>query len=283
MNLRARPIRLFIALAGGHALLDLGLFVVASSTWVDTDWFMMVALGTSFAQATLLGLYAGLARRPAVERFACVVLGVAIEASWMLRGPGHHEENLAAVAVFALAPLVAAWLVACALRWRGQRIEWFEHRPTKLRASLQFTIFHLFVVTFLMASLSAATRALRSQNSNQSRSFVAIAPFFAALIVIIFITQTLTTIWATLGVGRIRWRLPFLLGWTLATGIVLAFATNSPLHQYPLIVGMSLIQFPLTVGSLLIVRWLGYRLVRPTLGLPADAASSTANAPHSSS
>ncbi|HUY92192.1 MAG TPA: hypothetical protein VMV10_25860 [Pirellulales bacterium] len=269
-----------VGLIVGHLLLAavaaIGLHQRAAALGTTQSEMLFVAvLAISISQAGLIGLWAGLAKAPAARRLAAAIGGgVAVYSSLRIAVPiaggvrTSSTENWIFPAVFVLAPFVAVALFAAAMRRRGFAIERLapgEDRGERREA--QFSLFHLFAITFVAAILFTLVRQLRDKWDGAATAweFCPIAAFNA----LIFVLHTQICLWSALGAGRLALRLGALLFSTALAAAVYGLATGGPQNAYLIFLELMTIYSVLVAGTLGVLRRFGYRLLRRTA--PANA------------
>jgi hypothetical protein len=256
--------RSFVSLIVGHGLVVFLLCCLVATGWYESHWLTMAAIGTCFTQASFLGLYAGLAQRPMAERLAIVALGAGWLYGWVyffaivIAGPYENDREEAILSLlFAIAPLASAWLAASVIKPRGLRLRrQVTSQPTA--GPLQFTIGHLFLVTFVSACILVVSRVFRAQAAPfQMTSLFLLELSFALLVGILAAAQTAVIV-ATLSASRGSWLL--LLVWGAIAALIWGLTFGDPLS--PDWLGASVTQTTLTALTLIVLRRLGYRVVR---------------------
>jgi hypothetical protein len=242
--------------------------------------------GTLLSQASLVGLWSALAGARLRYRFACSVLGGAYLCSLFVTATVFWEgfTALAVAAMWLVLPLVAVAGIGGWLRRRGSRVECFDGlAPPATSEGLQFSLWHLLVFIFVMAVLLTLARWLHtgaelktgqhfwSRTNPDMTPDMTVGVFLSAgtMLTIIFSAQTIAVLWATLGLGRWQPRLflPALLA-VIGAGIT-SYSYGSTNGNAPETWGrllsvlcLNTCQWSLVAASLLVLRALGYRLVR---------------------
>lgn len=215
---------------------------------------LVVEIATVLAQACLLGLWAGFAPGAGWIRLAGLAAGVLIlEAGlWVAN---HGRDNLVFLLTISAAVIAAVSLV---LRRRGIEL---RHLPgvasSPSREGLRFSIRGLMAFTIAVALLLGGARGLRESFGHLGPSLFAIVIWSTS-----FVILTLAAAWAMLGRSRPLPRAAVVLVVAAALGFLFAYGIgerNAISFVYFML--CSVIQSVLVLGSLLVVRSAGYRLV----------------------
>lgn len=227
-----------------------------------------------YADAGLLAVWAGLGRHSKWAGFFGVGLGMACLAgfvAWALRhsmsgltGPGNDFWTTVWLWLFQLALALLSMAVVLAvllrLRQRGFVLQRARRAEAIVQSSeIQFSLRQLMLLVFFVAALVKLGPLMRA-HLNDYRSYVS-SVVALSLGAICLGTTTLIGLWAALGqhatVGRV----------VVALGLAALFGLLPPYYFPDLFSGdfaASVAVFAtvgaITVGSLLAVRWLGFRL-----------------------
>lgn len=185
------------------------------------------------------------------KRLAGLVAGAAyLEA---LFAPGLSGEFLGTATVTIIVTTVSL-LVVRALGFRFSRRA-DPGQPTRPEAEgLRFSIRGLMTFIAAVALLSAGARALEE---TQGRFML-----LAAVWALCFVAVGLVALWAALGEARPKRRTPFMFALSPVLGAFFAIAAQAHRAGWVYILLNMLLYPTLLLGSLLVVRSCGYRLVR---------------------
>jgi hypothetical protein len=258
-----------VRLVAAHLLLASGaavVFVSASPFRAADEWLFAAMLGTSISQAGLIGLWSGLANAPLRWRMCTAVSGGILLCALLvlflrMAQPGGVDDEWIVAAVFTMAPLVAIGAFAAILKWRGFRIERFDH-DDGLNRRVQFSLAQLFAVTLVAAILFALVRGLRGAPPGENPFAALRVALIAAFNGLVFVLHTQVCLSAALGMGRLIARLVATLASTALAAGIYGFAVGAGNGDYPFCIEMMAIYSLLTCGSLWTLRRLGYRLSR---------------------
>lgn len=227
-----------------------------------------------YADAGLLAVWAGLGRHSKWAGFFGVGLGMACLAAlvaWALRhsmsgltGPGNDFWTTVWLWLFqlALALLTMAVVIAVLLRLRQRRFVLQRVVPVDTVAAssdIQFSLRQLLLLVFIVAALVKLGPMMRA-HLNDYRSYVS-SVVALSLGALCLGTTTLIGLWAALGQHATAGRA------AVALGLAASFGLLPPYYFPDLFSGdfaasvavFVAVEF-ITVGSLLAVRWLGFRL-----------------------
>jgi hypothetical protein len=219
----------------------------------------------------------GLQHLPIVPLFALTFCQVVLLASWAVFSPAAVWRRLGGLvvglicleALFDLAlkgefvgmPAVAMTVISGSLlvvrgfgvRLRGRDDTTFSSRSESWRP--QFSIRALMTHTAVVALLSTAVRALKGIPG----------PFSLGLMVLwslCFVALGLLALWAALGEARPSGRMPVILALSPMLGACFAYAADAHRDGWVYIILIMLLYPAVLLGSLLVVRSCGYRLMR---------------------
>jgi hypothetical protein len=211
-------------------------------------------------QACLLGTWAAFSGAPRWVRLAGLVVGAFALESLLVAGESNALTGLATLAsVGASLPLLAA-------RRRGARLLWLP-RPPDPPASpgLRTTIRGLMLFTLVIALLIAGAQGMR-ETFGRGPSL-----FLVMIWSLCFVAVGLAAVWAALGLSRTLQRSLVVLALSSALGVLFSFGINEGWDSYFSMIIIMDLQAVIVLGSLLVVRSCGYRLVRRTVSLPDRA------------
>jgi hypothetical protein len=217
------------------------------------DRILLVPLFASIlCQAVLLSLWGVTSRVSPWGRMAGLVAGaVYLEALWF---SGDLRRGSFGVSTITIAITTAICLVGRAL---GLRLAQQDNHTRPARADaegLRFSIRGLMVFTAAVALLSAGARALQES----PRRMILLMSVWSMC----FVAVGLADFWATLGNVRPLGRGTIVLVLSPSLGAFFAFAAGAHPHGWAYIILTMLLYAALLLGSLLVVRSCGYRLVR---------------------
>lgn len=258
-----------VRLVAGHALFAASVAIVLvcqrQFTGSGEHALEVVAMGTAISQGALVGLWFGMAAASTIRRWAVAVLGGVPGYAALAIATGVSDVvDFVVSAVFFLGPLIAAALFGTVLRRRGFVVEPSEAAESREdRGGVQFSLRHLFAITLAAAVLFGLTREIRGigGNSPGAREF----SLFLAFNTLAFALHTQICLWSALGAGSraVRVTTLVLLG-AVGAGIY-GFAFGGSEKDYRDCVLMFGVYSTLVAGSLWILRWFGYRLMRRSM------------------
>jgi len=250
--LRKYAIAVFVAV---HILVGI---VAAFFAGDHPDFLFACFIALVFCQTSLVGMWSGLA----VVHWAWRLLGVLVGSIYLffLFGMGIdalHENIFFLVMLSTFAVAGGTWGVRLL---KSTVIRLYDPNQIATKENLQFTIWQLMMFTFAIACLLTIGKQL--------------VPFFddiffwdfLASLSLCFITVALTSIWAMLGTGSPILRSIIVLTIAAISGGALGFFYENDFFFWTSIMIM---QALLLIGSLGVLRYLGYRL----LGKTADKTS----------
>jgi hypothetical protein len=238
---------------GGAATITLGRY----PWWAEL--YIGVLFGLVFGQIALVGMWAGLGKLVWFQRLPIAV--AAVVGLGTLLGMGIHELSSEGYFVTLVAGFVMG-AVCFTLRILGLQLARLEDPAVPLREGLQFTIRHLFLLTFLVACLVAIGKAVAPalQGLDEIPRLSLYGVVFAAV--------GLTSLWAMLGRGATTVRTVLEVLIATGLGFSLAFISNggADFWVWPFI---TVCEASCLLVTLAVLRGCGYRLVRgATAGAP---------------
>jgi hypothetical protein len=250
------PARRLALLVGGHFALILLTPLLAllgfHPRWVATGYVTLAAV-----QSVLLGLWAGLLAHP-WQRPPVILVG----AAW-LAIVSHGDQDAAKNLVV---PAIVIFVISLAWRkWFGQIARRDEWPSFSMAGDTQFSLKALTVLTSAVAILLAAVRVIRSLPDRYRSDAVLLG-----VVCVVVSISTIILVWACLGRGRLRVRVPIALLGVAATGLALPLSMGGPLRYdyfWPI---ATLLWSAYVSVSLLVVRRCGYRLVSLDYVPPLD-------------
>jgi hypothetical protein len=216
------------------------------------ELYVGVLFGVVFGQIGLAAMWAGLGKRAWFLRLpiafaAVVVLGT-------LLGIGIHEPCVEAYFVTSVAGLVMG-MVCFTLRILRLQLLRFANAAVPLREGLQFTVRHLFLLTFVVACLVAIGKAVAPSLAGLNQMPV------LALYGVVFAAVGLISLWAMLGRGATAVRTVLGVLIAIGLGFVSAF-TNNGSADFWIWPFMTVCEAACLLATLAALRGCGYRLVR---------------------
>ena len=206
---------------------------------------------SSLCQSFLLSLWGAASQAKPWKRLTWVVIG-AVYLEGLLATK--LREEFLGIATVTIAVTTASLLV---VRWIGIRLTRraeLNHPTQSEPEGLRFSIRGLMIFTAIVALLCAVARALQVSPTHQ---------FLLILVwAICFVAVGLVCLWAALGDARPFLRSPVVFVLSPILGVFFAFAANAHRAGWVYIL-LTMVLYPMALlGSLLVVRSCGDRLVR---------------------
>ena len=215
-------------------------------------------LAINLGQACLLGSWAAFSGASWWKRLAGLILG-AVSLEILLAAGGGSAEFSGMAALVSVG--VAGALLAA--RRRGARLLRIPKPPDPPASpGLRFTIRSLMLGTLVIALLIAGAKSLQETLGGGPM------PFVIATWSLCFVAVGLAAVWAALGLARPLQRSLVVLALALSLGVLFSFGINEGWDTYFYIVTIMVLQAVIVLGSLLVVRSCGYRLVSQPLSHP---------------
>jgi hypothetical protein len=237
------------------------------------DILVVPLFASVLCQAVLLALWLASSRVSPWRRLAGLVAGAAY---LEILFPPVLRQQFFGISTITIAVTTATLLVVRALGVRLAR----QDDPGQLAPAetegLRFSIRGLMLFTAAVALLSAGARVLQES----PKRFLLLAVVWA----LCFVAVGLVALWAALGSARPLRRGPALFALSPVLGAFFAFAAEAHRAGWVLIILTMLLYPALLLGSLLVVRSCGYRLVRrlvPASDSPGGGGRSPFQAPAS--
>ena len=209
-------------------------------------------LAINLSQACLLGHWAAFSRLPGWVRLVGWVLG-AVGLEFLLgAGDEHHEFT-------GMAALVSGAISLTLLAARHRRVQLLGHpKPSDPPAprGLRFTIRTLMLLTLAIALLMASVRGLWETLGGRP------AQVLSAIWSLCFVVVGLSAAWATLGRARPLRRSLVVLALAVSLGAAFSSCVCHGWESYFYVNTITALQAVIVLGSLLVVRSCGSRLVR---------------------
>ena len=236
----------------GHIVVGLtGAFVVFWLTDRSPTVWAFAFLGIVFGQTSLLGIWGGLGANPWWSRMVGVIVGTGY--LFLLLGLGIDELNQRTFIVVVMATMFVM-LILLSVRCFGVRIV-LDSLPVTSSVRIQFSIRHLFILTFLVACLFTIGKSV------QPYIFSGDLPFGLLLFITAAGIAGVLPVWFVLAT---RQPVPYSIGLVGVEAFAGYYAGRLDALNTESISMMILtsIEALVVVVSLLVVRFCGYRLVR---------------------
>lgn len=243
-----------------------GFLVPPGNRYLPLKW-AMIAVG--FGQLMVLSFWVGMSTVKGVLRLVGALCGTAYVVAWPLVGEwlSPHSTGPTSIAVY-----VGLFSVYSLVFFLLAGVFWLIRRSsTELRlvanpdglvapARFQYSILHVLIV---MAFLSVVLGLIRSARVADVRNFWHCVD---ALMIITLVVNSICAAFAALGTGQIRLRMVLVLTVASLLGIALSLAGRFdrsdvfPWWMAPPML-MTVLSTAIVLGSLLVVRSCGYRLI----------------------
>ncbi len=247
------------------------------------EWEALVKMSAWGGQIGLLGIWVGFGRGRWFLRLPVAVVPVIIptflEIITTAARPLLHFFDLEFLAVLAMGAIIAIISVAVPLwvvRMRYRRLVLFATEVPPAGSQLQFSISHMLVGMLVLSVLLASAHLFRPLgtvrgmvlSSPASVSAVAHIAIPGVLMIAFLIAPTLLAVWVCLGTGKPMSRLVVALFAVLTIGNLFAYYFDGGAAEYALWSAMTMLEFMVIAGSLLVFRSVGYRLVPHSAVIP---------------
>jgi len=232
-----------------------------------------VCEGVLAAQPCLLGIWLGLGRTATFKRFAGLLLGLlgcgAVFAfiNWSLQGRGGGFFVLfGLMSIVSLVLAIGPAAVFSAIRkWHSQLLLVETGRLSCVTEGLQFSLRHLLILVTIAAILLAVGRSARTVLGEYNPSFEIMQTLaFMGLLILCFTSITLATIWATLGFGSPPARVVGVIISAFLVGVLFWYSSGNSIGSFWRMPVQMVGATAFAIGSLLLVRRAGYRMVVQT-------------------
>ena len=254
------------ALVAFHAAIVVIAHVVA--TGIQSLPLTWVAAGVFLGQIGLLSFWLAMGTSPLKRRLLGVVFATAylsaVNVVWPLTGENRSSAWVQWFLLLVVVCQVLLWFFAAGLFVVRKWVSRVEHAPDTAMlpsATLQFTVFQLFLLTSVIAVLFGLHRGVGETNSMSG--IISWLPL--ALMFVVWLVNLLCALWASLGNGTPWVRVPLV----LVTATVLGgfFVTQEEtglqfgwlFYISPIL--LTLVPTTVVVASLLVVRSCGFRLL----------------------
>jgi hypothetical protein len=208
-------------------------------------------------QAVLIALWAVASRAPLWIRLAGLAAGAVYLEALV---PADMRREFSGVSTITIAVTAANLLAVQVLGVRLARHFDEAQRAGREGEGFKFSIRDLMLLTAVVALLTAGARVLQGS----PRQTLLLVMIWA----ICFVAVGLAALWAGLGSAAPIRRWPVVVVLSAALGVFFAFAATAHQAGWIYIVSIMIIYPVLLLGSLLIVRSLGYRFVRRPMQNP---------------
>jgi hypothetical protein len=220
----------------------------------------------SFGQMMLLGFWIGMGAGRAIWRLFAALLGCAYLAVWpsvvarSLDPTSSYGRALGGTIVMDYAVVLAFAAAFFVLRrWFSELRSVADVNESAQAGRLQYSILNVLILTAVVALLLGLMRVARPSTDS---AWVTIAATVFAFVVLLI--DALCAVWATLSVGRTRWRLLLVFLVAALLGLLQSVNLGHTGLGWWLVLGwviVSVIPIAVVVASLMVVRRCGYRLV----------------------
>ena len=278
LNWAGVPSRIKVLL-GFHLLIGTApaaTYMLPLSAWLLPAMWALAAI--SVAQLMLLSFWVGMASNPRAARLLGSLCGTAYVTAWpfvaQLLLPQSVEDGpsltttylIMFCSYYAMVILIAAAFTL--IRRRGTSLRRLTATDTEAApARIQYSVSHLLMVTSISAIVLAFLRNAKADlSANEFSEWQFVAGI--CLMLIVFLVNSVSAAWAALSLGPIRLRVGLVFIVAVLLGIALSVSMGHLEVSWWLLLGGSSITVFFTaiiIGSLLIVRSCGYRLVPRTL------------------
>ena len=262
--------RKLFALVGIHLVACLSLAVIATRN--RPLYPPIVAfMATAFSESALLAFWAVLGRGLWRKRAFAALLG-AMYLWWTtliaFRPQGNWEPIVILPALVFGCTASLAGVLSLASRWRpGFRLVHKESLGVRTNA-LQFSLGHLMLVIAVVSVVFAGAELMKPF----ARAGIITRVLVCIVLVVCFVEAVLAAFWASLSPGRIAGRAVAALVLAMLTGFIPPFYFRLEPFVYLITAETAVLAQAITIGSLLIVRSCGFRLVRHEVREPESEA-----------
>ena len=210
------------------------------------------AIALVLSQASLLGFWAGLGLNRWYLRTAGLIAGVIYLE--IIMAFGAQDDDFFFLATFST--LATAGILLVARYWQSELVLVAEKACQDQQEGLHFSIRGLMTFTFLIAVAMTGIR-LYKEHFGSGPGIAAIALWSIGVV-----TLGLAAVWAALGLARPQLRCLFVLTLSVVIGALLPYAIENRWETYVYLISITFFQILIFIGSLLVVRSCGFRLVR---------------------
>jgi len=236
---------------------------------------LMWAIGAvGVGQLMLLAFWVGMSKIKGLKRMAGALCGTAYLTVWpMITISWPHETAPSGIslaqsylALFAINSLIVLlfaavfWLIR---RWSTELRQVDTSRESIAPGRFQYSILHILIVMSVVAVVLVLVRNARAADAMSAWHFWQMASMYA-LMIIAFLINTICAAFAALGAGQVRLRILLVLIVASLLGVAMSLAArHDTLRWWMVPSGMLVTVFPvvIVIGSLLVARSCGYRLV----------------------
>jgi len=242
-----------------------------------------------FPQLMLLCFWAGMGTSTGGRRLLGTLLGVAYLAFWQTQGSSNMSWVVKYSMMCNIHLIGTAFMGGTLLgmrRWKAELRRVSDSEETTSAARFQFSLLFVLMIITAVAVILGSVLSMQPATSDRNTSASGVAAIL--LFVTVPLLNLLCAVWATLSIGRVGWRI--LLAFAVSTALALAFSFPhsiiwrawSPKLMFAWTLFFVAMPTAIVVGSLLVVRWCGYRLVPKSLALGSQSApdANGANSAH---
>lgn len=238
-----------------------------------------------FAQIMLLAVWIGLTQGTLLNKLVVAGVSVAYIAFWHALGTHtmggeSHLTDLVLRECAIMLPMMAVFsaVMLGMRRWLGSIESSYDPESLDAQAQKKYSLFTALSVTTASAFFMALFRISSARDESDS-SFAVVAHIL--LVVTAFSLLLISTIWAALAPGIVRYRVMAIALLAVLLGVSLAVSAGHTPAQggwLMLAAATSIVVVPATIvcGSLLFLRGGGYRIVKAAAPLPSQRNSLTA-------
>lgn len=222
------------------------------------------------AQPCLLGMWLGLGSTARSKRVAGALLGLlgcaAVFAfiQWSVQGRGGgffalFGSMLIVTLVLAIGP---AAVFAAIRKWHSQLLLIETGGSSCVTEGLQFSLRDMLTFVTIAAILLAVARSARTFLGEYNPSVEVVQTLaFMGLLILCFTSVTLGTIWATLGFGLPHARVVGVIISAFLVGVLFSYSSGNSIADFWRMPVEMVGAATFVIGSLLLVRQAGYRMV----------------------
>ncbi len=245
----------------------------------DSLLFIWAVSSVPFAQIMLLALWISLGYGKPINKIFAALLGTAYISFWhalgtkLLGGESQLVEIFIRDGIQILATLAAlSGVMLCIRRWLGIIQHFSDPEPLDASAQTRYSLFTALGMTTAGSFFMALFRISMERGESQSSA----APIAHVLLIMTTLSLLMvSTIWAALAPGIVRYRMAAISVLAVLLGVSLAISAGHTPAQggWWRLAGATLIVIvPTTIicGSLLYLRVCGYRLVRTPAVVPME-------------
>jgi hypothetical protein len=244
---------------------------------ISTVWLVWAVASVALSQVILLSVYVGMLPGNILKKLLIALVGIAYIAACQTMGAGLRGGMTSPFSFGSLClPFVGmdtgtflffAVLLACARKMIGAIRILEGPDPALLHTRPQFSLLALLLATSLACLVLGLVRSVRMAESHVTT----LAHYL--LFAVAFGGNVVATVWSTLAVGSIRWKLTVVVAVSLMLGLALGVSFRHDTVGWSLLAFtplVTLIPTAIVGATLLCIRSLGFRLIKlplePVLG-----------------